>query len=109
MQPAAVKTKPAKNGAPGGAGGDAPRQPLKAANVNVAGAAGAGGGKGKSVEEIYQKKTQLEHILLRPDSYSAWQTFRVSHVGGRAHSDSLNWFATRSRRRLDSPLSSPLQ
>eukprot|EP00438_Fugacium_kawagutii_P001586 Skav221828 [mRNA] locus=scaffold885:249797:254924:+ [translate_table: standard] len=23
----------------------------------------------KSVEEIYQKKSQLEHILLRPDSY----------------------------------------
>eukprot|EP00746_Dinoflagellata_sp_MGD_P162675 gnl/MRDRNA2_/MRDRNA2_90336_c0_seq1.p1 gnl/MRDRNA2_/MRDRNA2_90336_c0~~gnl/MRDRNA2_/MRDRNA2_90336_c0_seq1.p1 ORF type:complete len:1412 (-),score=403.96 gnl/MRDRNA2_/MRDRNA2_90336_c0_seq1:195-4430(-) len=24
---------------------------------------------GKTVEEIYQKKTQLEHILLRPDTY----------------------------------------
>ena len=24
----------------------------------------------KRVEEIYQKKTQLEHILLRPDTYS---------------------------------------
>ena len=24
---------------------------------------------GKSVEQIYQKKTQLEHILLRPDTY----------------------------------------
>jgi DNA topoisomerase-2 len=23
----------------------------------------------KTIEEIYQKKTQLEHILLRPDSY----------------------------------------
>jgi hypothetical protein len=23
----------------------------------------------KSIEEIYQKKTQLEHILLRPDTY----------------------------------------
>ncbi|KAJ3402189.1 DNA topoisomerase 2, partial [Chytridiales sp. JEL 0842] len=28
----------------------------------------APGGK-KSIEEIYQKKTQLEHILLRPDTY----------------------------------------
>ncbi|PAA94319.1 hypothetical protein BOX15_Mlig014497g1, partial [Macrostomum lignano] len=31
-----------------------------------------GGGSGKqrmSVEKIYQKKTQLEHILLRPDTY----------------------------------------
>eukprot|EP00971_Amphidinium_carterae_P051956 1022686-Amphidinium_carterae.2 len=25
--------------------------------------------EGKSVEDIYQKKTQLEHILLRPDTY----------------------------------------
>ncbi len=24
---------------------------------------------GKAIEEIYQKKTQLEHILLRPDTY----------------------------------------
>jgi hypothetical protein len=24
----------------------------------------------KTVEEIYQKKSQLEHILLRPDTYS---------------------------------------
>lgn len=27
------------------------------------------GGKRLSVERIYQKKTQLEHILLRPDTY----------------------------------------
>jgi hypothetical protein len=26
--------------------------------------------KSKTVEEVYQKKTQLEHILLRPDTYS---------------------------------------
>ncbi|KAI0244771.1 hypothetical protein L0F63_002953 [Massospora cicadina] len=39
-----------------------------------------GGGKKKNVEEIYQKKMQLEHILLRPDTYigstklnSQWQ------------------------------------
>lgn len=25
--------------------------------------------KPKKIEEIYQKKTQLEHILLRPDTY----------------------------------------
>ncbi len=24
---------------------------------------------GKTVEEEYQKKTQLEHVLLRPDTY----------------------------------------
>ncbi|EGD72949.1 DNA topoisomerase II, variant [Salpingoeca rosetta] len=28
-----------------------------------------GADAGKTVEEIYQKKTQLEHILLRPDTY----------------------------------------
>ena len=28
-----------------------------------------GGGNGKTIEDIYQKKTQLEHILLRPDTY----------------------------------------
>ena len=26
----------------------------------------------KSVEQIYQKKSQLEHILLRPDTYSEY-------------------------------------
>ena len=30
---------------------------------------GGGGNKRLSVERIYQKKTQLEHILLRPDTY----------------------------------------
>ena len=28
-----------------------------------------GAKKGRTVEQIYQKKTQLEHILLRPDTY----------------------------------------
>jgi len=28
------------------------------------------GEEGRSIEQIYQKKTQLEHILLRPDTYS---------------------------------------
>lgn len=26
-------------------------------------------GDGRAVEDVYQKKTQLEHILLRPDTY----------------------------------------
>lgn len=30
----------------------------------------AGGGGKKTIEETYTKKTQLEHILLRPDTYS---------------------------------------
>ncbi len=36
-------------------------------------------GKGKkTVEQIYQKKTQLEHILLRPDTYGATLTSWLS-------------------------------
>lgn len=27
------------------------------------------GGKKNTIEKIYQKKSQLEHILLRPDTY----------------------------------------
>lgn len=37
---------------------------------------GGGGGSnvgGQTVEQRYQKKTQLEHILLRPDTYSECQ------------------------------------
>lgn len=30
---------------------------------------GSGNNKRLSVERIYQKKSQLEHILLRPDTY----------------------------------------
>jgi DNA topoisomerase II len=43
-----------------------------ALNPNAANAIASQKGKGKSktVEEIYQKKSQLEHILLRPDTYS---------------------------------------
>ena len=37
-----------------------------ATSGNKAGA----GGEGRSIEQIYQKKTQLEHILIRPDTYS---------------------------------------
>ena len=25
--------------------------------------------KSRKIEEIYQKKTQIEHVLLRPDTY----------------------------------------
>eukprot|EP00928_Gymnodinium_smaydae_P069983 TRINITY_DN53940_c0_g1_i1.p1 TRINITY_DN53940_c0_g1~~TRINITY_DN53940_c0_g1_i1.p1 ORF type:complete len:1309 (-),score=272.18 TRINITY_DN53940_c0_g1_i1:634-4497(-) len=35
----------------------------------IAAASHTKGREGKSIEEIYQKKTQLEHILLRPDTY----------------------------------------
>ena len=35
----------------------------------MSGGDGGGGKKRLSVERIYQKKTPLEHILLRPDTY----------------------------------------
>ena len=41
---------------------------LQEITENGAGAAKSKGSK-QSVERIYQKKSQLEHILLRPDSY----------------------------------------
>ena len=41
-----------------------PLQSSSAANVAAAAATGK-----KTIEEMYQKKTQLEHILLRPDTY----------------------------------------
>jgi hypothetical protein len=34
-----------------------------------AGGTGANKKKSKTIEETYQKKSQLEHILLRPDTY----------------------------------------
>ncbi|KAH7306210.1 hypothetical protein KP509_22G002000 [Ceratopteris richardii] len=40
-------------------------KPLQSSSVANIGA----GGKEKTIEETYQKKTQLEHILLRPDTY----------------------------------------
>ena len=36
-------------------------------------ATNASKGKKKTVEETYQKKSQLEHILLRPDTYSKYR------------------------------------
>lgn len=45
---------------------------IRAAFANGAGASGTTSSPkigGKSIEKIYQKKSQLEHILLRPDTY----------------------------------------
>ncbi|KAK7826207.1 dna topoisomerase 2 [Quercus suber] len=50
-----------------------PLQPSAAANVDPtppeAAATAAATKNGKTIEEMYQKKSQLEHILLRPDTY----------------------------------------
>ncbi|KAM3733934.1 hypothetical protein ACB098_11G175300 [Castanea mollissima] len=48
-----------------------PLQPSAAANVDPTPPveAAAATKNGKTIEEMYQKKSQLEHILLRPDTY----------------------------------------
>ncbi|GFH18390.1 DNA topoisomerase 2 [Haematococcus lacustris] len=45
------------------------RAKLAAAKKNDVGPPVVQGPGGKAIEEIYQKKSQLEHILLRPDTY----------------------------------------
>lgn len=47
------------------------KRPLQSSsNANMAPpTAAAAGGPTKTIEEMYQKKSQLEHILLRPDTY----------------------------------------
>lgn len=42
---------------------------------------------GRSVEEIYQKMTQLEHILLRPDTY----------IGSTEHQQQPMWVLEEGR------------
>eukprot|EP00775_Hariotina_reticulata_P006914 gene6914-7130_t len=55
--------KPKKKAAPKAskAAAKAPLAPTTSHNITQQG--------GKAIEEIYQKKSQLEHILLRPDTY----------------------------------------
>ncbi|CAK9000771.1 DNA topoisomerase 2 (DNA topoisomerase II) [Durusdinium trenchii] len=49
----------------------------------------------KTVEQTYQKKTQLEHILLRPDSY----------VGSVERQHQEQWILTEERQMVSRPLS----
>jgi len=39
------------------------------AKAPLGASATANGGAGRTIEQVYQKKSQLEHILLRPDTY----------------------------------------
>jgi hypothetical protein len=36
--------------------------------------------KQKTIEQTYQKKTQLEHILLRPDTYGRIFAYSLIHL-----------------------------
>ena len=71
---------PASPLAPSAAGNNSPApsshaRPQSAGPENAADASNAEAGskappkKKKAIEDIYKKKTQLEHILLRPDTY----------------------------------------
>lgn len=42
------------------------------------------------MEHIYQKKTQLEHILLRPDTYIG-SVELVTQVRGEARGEGGSW------------------
>ena len=64
------------------------KAPLGDVNANAAPEAPAG--SKKSVEQIYQKKTQLEHILLRPDTY----------VGSCEKTEALAWVYDKAMDRL---------
>ncbi|KAI8323192.1 type II DNA topoisomerase [Martensiomyces pterosporus] len=55
-----VKAKPASKKSSGAA---------TPAVANGNGSTANGNGNGQSIEEIYQKKTPVEHVLLRPDTY----------------------------------------
>ena len=48
------------------------------------------GKQSKKVEDIYQKKSQREHILLRPDSY----------VGSTEHINKEMWVYDERRERI---------
>lgn len=48
------------------------------------------GSGGMSIEKIYQKKTQLEHILLRPDTY----------IGSVEYTKELMWVYNEEKNRM---------
>jgi hypothetical protein len=58
-------------------------------NKDAAKPVAKGNGKKKTVEEMYQKKTQLEHILLRPDTYSKFSQELVAHSFPKTYLDSI--------------------
>ncbi|CAD5233794.1 unnamed protein product [Bursaphelenchus xylophilus] len=62
---AAPKKKPAGNS--GGANNTVTEEELQNVFTDIDKAENKG--KGMSIEEMYQKKSQLEHIMLRPDTY----------------------------------------
>ncbi|XP_075149508.1 DNA topoisomerase 2 [Haematobia irritans] len=51
---------------------------------------GASGSGGVSIEKMYQKKSQLEHILLRPDTY----------IGSVEHTKELMWVYNEEKNRM---------
>ena len=64
-KPGAAKKAPAAKAVPA----RSPLRPSPAANLSAPAPAASDSLGGRAVEDVYQKKTQLEHILLRPDTY----------------------------------------
>ncbi|KAL5969979.1 DNA topoisomerase 2-alpha [Taenia solium] len=60
------------------------------ANINRMGASAAPAKKRLSVERIYQKKTQLEHILIRPDTY----------IGSVSRTTTMMWVFDKEREAM---------
>jgi hypothetical protein len=58
-------------------------------NKDAAKSVAKGDGKKKTVEEMYQKKTQLEHILLRPDTYSKYSHELLAYSFPESYSNAL--------------------
>ena len=53
-----------------------PPKSMSDLNAPVRLSAGKKKGGAKTIEETYTKKTQLEHILLRPDTYGMLALFQ---------------------------------
>ncbi|EGB11155.1 hypothetical protein AURANDRAFT_22331, partial [Aureococcus anophagefferens] len=60
----------------------------------------APGKKSKTIEETYQKKTQLEHILLRPDTYSAPAAPETARLGSIEMSTQPMWVLNPDTKRI---------
>jgi len=53
---------------------------------------------GRPIEEVYQKKSQLEHILLRPDTYIG-SVEEIAQPLWVFENDKVRWFTSLNERR----------
>ena len=67
-------------GAKGAKATTAPSEKLPPAGDSEQVSSATGKRRSLAVEEKYQKMTQREHIIKRPDTYSMWNTVLVSFI-----------------------------